>query len=87
MEKYQIRTLTHDDFGALTQLEQEVFGAAGESLLCPYYLRLCCDFFADTCLLALDDGVPVGYLLCFIKERAEYTRLGLLAGTVTASAA
>jgi ribosomal protein S18 acetylase RimI-like enzyme len=72
MTRYQVRTLTTDDFAALAQLERDVFGALGEDVLCPHYLRVCTEIFPDTCFLALDDGRPVGYLLSFIKERQAW---------------
>jgi ribosomal protein S18 acetylase RimI-like enzyme len=72
MSRYQVRPLTSDDFPALRQLEADVFGAAGEDVLCSYYLRLCTEFFAGDCFLALADGVPVGYLLSFVREREAY---------------
>ncbi len=72
MTRYQVRTLTTDDFPSLVQLERDVFGALGEDVLCPHYLRVCTEIFPDTCFLALDDDRPVGYLLSFVKERQAW---------------
>lgn len=72
MARYTIRTLESEDFTALTQLEHDVFGAMGEEVLCPYYIRLVCDVFSDTCFVALDEGRPVAYLLSFITGKEAY---------------
>jgi ribosomal protein S18 acetylase RimI-like enzyme len=72
MAQFEVRNLKQTDFEALSRLEQEVFAAQGEAVLCPHYLRLCCEFFADTCLLVLADGEPVGYLLSFVRDREVY---------------
>ncbi len=58
--RYHVRELHSSDFGALQKLEAEIFGADGEDLLCPYYLRLCTEFFSETCFVAFADGRPVG---------------------------
>jgi ribosomal protein S18 acetylase RimI-like enzyme len=72
MRSYQVRPLERADFDALMGLEEEVFAAEGESVLGAYYVRLCCEFFRDTCFVALHHGRPVGYVLCFVQEREAY---------------
>ena len=70
MTRYDVRSLASSDFQALQELEAEIFGSEG--VLCPYYLRLCTEFYSDTCFLALADGRPAGYLLCFVRDREAY---------------
>jgi ribosomal protein S18 acetylase RimI-like enzyme len=72
MARREIRTLRQEDFAELMRIEEEVFGAAGEGVLGAYYVRLCCEFFGETCFVALEDGVIVGYVLCFLKGREAY---------------
>lgn len=79
MTKYLVRTLTRDDFTALMSLENEMFGQSGDGVLGPYYIRLCCDFFSDSCFIVESQGRPIGYLLSFVKGREAYcTTLAML---------
>jgi ribosomal protein S18 acetylase RimI-like enzyme len=72
MPCYQIRSLCADDFDALVVLERDIFGALGEAVLCPHYLRLCCEVFADSCFIIFDEDRAVGYLLGFIRDRRAH---------------
>jgi ribosomal protein S18 acetylase RimI-like enzyme len=72
MSDRQIRPLCQDDFAELMRLEEEVFGAAGEGVLGAYYVRLCCEFFRDTCFVVVENGRALGYVLCFVREREAY---------------
>jgi ribosomal protein S18 acetylase RimI-like enzyme len=72
MAEYEVRALGPDDFDTIMALEQMLFGDKGEKTLGPFYVRLCCDFFRDTCFLAFADGEPVGYMLSFVRGREAY---------------
>lgn len=72
MAQRTIRTLRPGDFAPLMELEETVFGAAGEGVLGPYYVRLCCEFFADSCFVAEEEGRVVGYVLSFLRGREAY---------------
>jgi ribosomal protein S18 acetylase RimI-like enzyme len=72
MAEYEVRPLESNDFDTLMALEQALFGDRGEKTLGPFYVRLCCDFFNDTCFLAFSGGDPVGYMLSFVRGREAY---------------
>jgi ribosomal protein S18 acetylase RimI-like enzyme len=72
MARCEVRPLHSEDHAILMKLEDQVFGAAGEEVLGPYYVKLCCEFFTETCLLALVDGQPAGYVLSFVRGRDAY---------------
>lgn len=72
MADYEVRALEPHDFDTLMALERMLFGDKGEKTLGPFYVRLCCDFFKDTCFLAFAEGEPVGYMLSFVRGREAY---------------
>ena len=72
MSEKTVRPLRAEDYEALMHLEQDVFGKEGEAVLGPYYVRLCCEFFQESCFVAHDGHTPVGYVLCFVRGREAY---------------
>jgi ribosomal protein S18 acetylase RimI-like enzyme len=79
MAVYCVRPLQREDFAPLMELEEAIFGREGESVLGPYYVRLCCEFFCSTCFVAERDGEIVGYALSFVQDREAYcTTLAVL---------
>ena len=72
MNRYHARTLHRDDFPALMALEDRLFTSSDDGVLGPYYVRLCCDFFNESCVVVLDGGEIVGYLLAFVRGREAY---------------
>ena len=72
MPDYDVRRLEPSDFDTLMALEQELFGDQGEKTLGPFYVRLCCDLFNDTCFIAFADGQAAGYCLSFVRGREAY---------------
>jgi ribosomal protein S18 acetylase RimI-like enzyme len=67
-----VRPIRPDDFATLMRLEEEIFGTGGEAVLGPYYIRLCCEFFQETCFVAFDGDVAAGYVLSFVRGQEAY---------------
>jgi len=70
--RYDIHTLGSGDFAHLQRLEREIWGGDQVGELCPYYLRLCTDFYSDWCYIAMDGERPAGYVLNFPKGKVNY---------------
>lgn len=76
MARYDVRQLTSGDFIPLMELEEGIFGSDGEKTLGPYYVRVCCDLFADSCFVCTvqtgEGPRIVGYLLSFVRDREAW---------------
>lgn len=70
--RYEVRPLGSADYAHLRRLEAEIWGGDAIGELCPYYLRLCTDFYSDWCFLAMDGDRPAGYVLNFPKGKVNY---------------
>lgn len=70
--RFVVRPLETSDFFALQELERELWSADPTGVLCPHYLRLCTEMYADWCFLALEGGKAVGYVLNFPKGKINY---------------
>jgi hypothetical protein len=81
--RYFVRPLCSSDQPLLQKLEAEIFGADSDHALCPHYMRLCSNVFSQTCFVALADGRPVGYLLCFVRgQQAQHGANQRMLGSV-----
>lgn len=70
--RYEVRPLESSDFQHLQRLESEIWSDDPMGQLCPFYLRLCTEHFADWCFIALEGERPVGYVLNFPKGKVNY---------------
>lgn len=70
--RFFVRKLTSDDYPRLQHLEAEIWSGDATGQLCPYYLRLCTELYADWCFLALEGDRPVGYVLNFPNGKSVY---------------
>lgn len=63
--RFLVRPLASEDYPRLQELEAALWADDATGQLCPYYLRLCTEHFADWCFIALEGERPVGYVLNF----------------------
>lgn len=70
--RYDIRPLAPGDFAHLQRLEREIWEQDEVGELCPYYQRLCTDFYSEWCFIAMDGDRPAGYVLNFPNGKAVY---------------
>jgi len=70
--RFSIRPMQSSDYRHLRQMEQEIWGGDPVGELCPYYQRLCTDFYGDWCFIAMDGDRPAGYVLNFPKGKTNY---------------
>jgi ribosomal protein S18 acetylase RimI-like enzyme len=70
--RFTIRALESSDFRNLQRLEQEIWSGDPTGQLCPFYLRLCTEHYADWCFIAFEGERPVGYVLNFPRAKVNY---------------
>jgi ribosomal protein S18 acetylase RimI-like enzyme len=70
--RYRVRPLESSDYWHLQALEQALWGEDAVGQLCPYYLRLCTEQYADWCFIAFVDEQPAGYVLNFPNGKVNY---------------
>jgi ribosomal protein S18 acetylase RimI-like enzyme len=70
--RFTIRALESADFLNLQRLEQEIWGGDPSGQLCPFYLRLCTEHYAEWCFIAFEGERPIGYVLNFPRGKVNY---------------
>lgn len=70
--RYSIRALEAGDYAHLRRLEAEIWADDPTGQLCPHYLRLCTEHFAEWGFIAFDGDRPAGYVLNFPKGKVNY---------------
>jgi ribosomal protein S18 acetylase RimI-like enzyme len=70
--RFTIRTLESADFQNLQRLENEIWSEDPTGQLCPFYLRLCTEHYADWCFICFEGERPVGYVLNFPRGKVNY---------------
>ena len=70
--RFRVCPLESADFHALQRLERELWSEDPTGLLCPHYLRLCTEMYADWCFIAWEGDKAVGYVLNFPKGKVNY---------------
>ena len=70
--RFRVRPLESEDFHALQLLERELWSQDPTGVLCPHYLRLCTEMYADWCFIAWEGEKAVGYVLNFPKGKINY---------------
>ncbi len=70
--RFTIRALESTDFHNLQRLENEIWSKDPTGQLCPFYLRLCTEHYADWCFICFECERPAGYVLNFPRGKVNY---------------
>ena len=84
MRARRIRSLQSDDFPELMRLEEEVFGASGESVLGPTTSGSAASSSPTPASSPSERGRAVGYVLTFVRGREAYCTTLAVAADATA---
>jgi hypothetical protein len=70
--RFTVRSLESGDYAHLQRLEKEIWSDDPIGMLCPFYMRLCTEQYADWCFMAFEGERPVGYVLNFPNRKVNY---------------
>jgi ribosomal protein S18 acetylase RimI-like enzyme len=70
--EWEVRTVTRSDHPRLLALQARLRPTSARRAPSSRFVRICCESFADVCFVAAVADEPIGFLLCFVRDREAY---------------